>query len=294
MTRLLQFPLLFLLLLTALSFAVGPAASVASAETTPYLKLKATRIGGLVDLTASGTPMASYIWDEGDGLGYYPGHGSSAKHTVGVTEGEERTIKVRGTTADGATAEAEYFVTAKIIPPIDYAVIITCNTLTPVVRAVITCTASGDFPAEGTTYEWAWGDGARSTGKTASHAPLRSGSQELQVVVSGDWGADIQWAGINTLQAPLRLTSPSKRFKTARKSGISFNVAGAGSDEVLTCSVRFRGVKQVFQLTANKTGAAKTSFKPNKLMRKVMVRDGLVTFRVASATSKGQLDFRLR
>ncbi len=172
--------------------------------------------------------ITGYLWSWGDGTS--DDHGQTVDHTF-ETEGTYQ-VSLTVTDDQGQTDTATK------------AIEITRGNLDPTARFGVhtddlTAKASAygaeDTDGEITAYDWTWGDGTTSTGRTTDHTYAQTGTYTITLTVTDDQGAKAmteRTIEVTTAQAP---QPPAARFsveETGRTVSVDAQTSDGGSAQI--------------------------------------------------------------
>jgi PKD repeat protein len=193
---------------TAISTGTVTVAPAPPANVAPTASFT-SQVAGLsaaVDASASTDPdgsVAAFAWDFGDGA-------TAAGRTADHAYASAGTFTVTLTVTDDAGATGSSTGTVTVAPVPNAAPAASFTTATDGLTVAVDGKASTD--PDGTVASWAWefGDGAKATGSTASHAYATGGTYTVTLVVTDDRGATATRTSTVTVTAPPVVTAAAK------------------------------------------------------------------------------------
>lgn len=161
----------------------APSASFSFSPTTPA-RNQAVFFDASSSRPASGRTIISYSWNFGDGAS---AQGITTSHVYTVVGTYNATLTVRDDAGQQATATQSLSVTDA--GPSGIVASFTFSPQSPAVSTQIFFDASASLSAAGiTSYEWDFGDGARATGVTTSHAYTVAATYVVRLTVRDSIG----------------------------------------------------------------------------------------------------------
>ncbi|MFZ4893545.1 PKD domain-containing protein [Plantibacter sp. Mn2098] len=203
-------------------------------------------------------PIASYVWDFGDGA---TAAGATATHTYAAAGAY--TVKLTVTDGAGATGTATKTATVTAPPPnVPPTSVFTASAS----DLAVSVDASGSADSDGTiaSYAWDFGDGATGTGVTASHTYAAAGPYTITLTVTDNVGAATASTQQITVTAPVTppVTPPATVIagdafeRTAANGWGPADVGGAWTPTASPSSFSVSGGKGVVTAPVGQTRAA--------------------------------------